>query len=100
VYLSPGTDNCITFSLYLCGDASLVPGRGEGAATRNGRGGERLTGVRIRGRGQQLKPLAVEGTTTWCLAMGRERQPETEVEENDSPVSESGVEVNSSPALE
>jgi hypothetical protein len=42
----------------------------------------------------------MSGTTTWCLAAGRERQPETEVEENDSPALESGAEVSSSPASE
>jgi hypothetical protein len=86
------------FNTNLChgGHGDLVPGRGEGAATGNGGGGERLTDAGIRGGGQQLTPLAMRGTTTWCLATGRERQPETEVEENDSPLSESGAEVSNS----
>jgi hypothetical protein len=41
----------------------------------------------------------MEGTTTLCLAAGREQQLETEVE-NDSPALESGPEVSSSSASE
>jgi hypothetical protein len=46
------------------GHDDLVPGRGEGVATGNRGGGERLTNVGIRGGGQQLTGAGV--LLAWC----------------------------------